>query len=791
MTGLRIPVATCRLQFNRDFTFRDAVALVPYLQRLGITDIYASPIFKARRGSQHGYDVTDPTRLNPELGTAGDFEALAGELRRRGMGLLLDIVPNHLAASDENPWWRDLVQKGADSPFARFFDTDWLRFGGRGGEMAGYRRFFDIGELVGVRVEDEEVLEKTHSLAFRLLDEGKVTGLRIDHIDGLYDPLEYLQRLQRRLSPRVGEGKGGGFYIVVEKILSGDEAIPESWPVSGTTGYEFAARLNAFFVEGEGIKAIGRTYAGLIDSHQDFGALAYGKQAQVMRQLFPEETKALGNYLAHLAREGGASSISPNDAAEALVAVTAGLPVYRTYTRDLEVNPTDRKYVEKAFGEAVKHHAAPGAALDFLKKVLRLDFSRNAAPDYKQDCLEFVRRWQQLTGAVMAKGFEDTALYNYHRLVSLNEVGGDPSSNGISMEDFHRWNLARMERWPHTLNATSTHDTKRSEDVRARISVLSEIPGEWERHLKKWMSQNRSKKRTGKGQPVPEPNTEVLLYQTLLGAWPLLPEEVSDFKGRLKAYLIKATREAKAINSWLDINKDYEDGLLGFIDAILDDPGDNEFLGDFLEFQGKIAYYGALNSLSQVLLKIASPGVPDFYRGTELWDFSLVDPDNRRPVDSTRRRELLDGLIREESRGKPALVDDLLAAWRDGRIKLYLTYTALKARRDFAEVFREGDYLPLYAGGERREQVCAFARRYRGKWVLAAAPRFFTKPGDVNTRPVGEKAWGKEALLLPDDSPRTYHNVLTGEAVEVGPREKVITLGELFRRLPWALLVSR
>ncbi|HJX13727.1 MAG TPA: malto-oligosyltrehalose synthase, partial [Dehalococcoidales bacterium] len=699
MSVLRIPVATCRLQFNRDFTFRDALEVVPYLQRLGISDIYASPVFKARRGSQHGYDVTDPTRLNPELGTAGYFEALAGELKKRGMGLLLDIVPNHLAASDENPWWRDVLQKGADSPFARFFDTDWLRFGGRGGEKAGYRRFFDIGELVGARVEDEEVLSETHSLAFRLVDEGKVTGLRIDHVDGLFDPQEYLQRLQRRLSD---------FYIVVEKILSGNESLPESWPVMGTTGYEFAARLNAFFVEGEGIRAIGRTYAGLIGSRQEFGALVYEKQAQVMRQLFPEETKALGNYLAHLARqEGSAQDISPQEAARALVAVTAGLPVYRTYARALEVNPNDKKYLKMAFAVVKKHNAVPLAALEFLKKVLLLDFSRNAAPDHRQDCLEFVRRWQQLTGAVMAKGYEDTALYNYHRLVSLNEVGGDPSSNGISMEEFHGWNLARMARWPHTLNATSTHDTKRSEDVRARISVLSEIPGEWERHLKLWVKQNRSKKRTVKGQPVPEPNTEVLLYQTLLGAWPLSPAEVPGFKERLKAYMIKATREAKTINSWLDINKDYEDGLLGFIEDILDDSGDNRFLGDFLEFQGVIACNGALNSLSQVLLKIASPGVPDFYRGTELWDFSLVDPDNRRPVDFTKRRKLLDGLMRLESRGKPAPVDDLLAAWRDGRIKLYLTYTALKARRDLAEVFKDGDYLPLYAGGERREQVCA------------------------------------------------------------------------------------
>jgi len=775
---LRIPVATYRFQFNKNFRFMDASMLVPYLNRLGISDIYASPVLKAGKGSSHGYDVTDPTHLNPELGTGHDFDALVEELRQQRMGLLLDIVPNHMAASLENPWWRDVTEKGQDSPFAGFFDTDWLDFKGPG-ESTGHRRFFDIGDLIGIRVENPEVFEAAHSLILRLVSEGKITGLRIDHIDGLYDPLEYLQRLQQRISPST---KSPGFYLVVEKILSGDETLPEAWPVFGTTGYEFTNKLNVLFVDSDGIRVINDIYSRVTRSGKPFNDLVYEKKKQVMNELFPDEIEALGRYLAHLS-----GHLTPEETSRGLIEATACLTVYRTYIRAFGIASQDRMYLESAFQKARRHSTASTQALDFLKKVLLLDFPADLSPEEKAEWMNFVRRWQQLTGAVMAKGFEDTALYSYHLLTSLNEVGGNPDTPGLSLDDFHKWNLNRMKHWPFTLNTTSTHDTKRSEDVRARINVLSEIPDEWEEHLVRWRGWNGVHKRKLDRLPVPDPNTEILLYQTLIGAWPLSIEEIPLFKERLKAYMIKAVREAKNITSWIKINQEYEDCILSFIDAILQDSADNDFLSDFLKFQKKIAYYGALNSLSQVLLKITSPGVPDFYQGTELWDFSLVDPDNRRPVDFKKRQRLLDIMIQKEANGKPPRIGEMLTSCENGCIKLYVTYKALNARRTNHELFQKGEYIPSRVEGKRQELVCAFLRRYEGKWALTAVPRFFTKLTGLNVLPIGKRVWKDDCILLPEDAPRNWLNILTGETASCG---KSMALAELFKKFPVAMLIS-
>ncbi|MFC2073000.1 malto-oligosyltrehalose synthase, partial [Chloroflexota bacterium] len=418
-----------------------------------------------------------------------------------------------------------------------------------------------------------------------------------------------------------------------------------------------------------------------------------------------------------------------------------------------------------------------------LQRVLMLDFPASLNQEDKNEWLRFVMRWQQFTGAVMAKGFEDTALYNFHRLVSLNEVGGEPDSIGLSIEEFHKWNQARATYWPHTLNATSTHDTKRSEDVRARISVLSEIPDEWQERLRQWQEWNHEKK-ASPGE-LPELNTEILLYQTLIGAWPLHQREVPEFKERLKAYMIKAAREAKAVTNWLNMNLEYEEALLGFIDAILEEAPDNRFLDDFLPFQTKIAYYGALNSISQVLLKITLPGVPDFYQGMELWDFSLVDPDNRRPVDFIKRKRLLDRLTQKEAAGEALPIGEMLSSWQDGRIKLYATYKALNARRIYQEVFQKGDYLPLKIAGERQDNICAFARRYRREWVLVAVPRFFTQLSEAGVLPIGKQVWQEDRIILPKDALGNCFNVFTGETVCVGGD---IALAELFHKLPVALL---
>jgi (1->4)-alpha-D-glucan 1-alpha-D-glucosylmutase len=570
----------------------------------------------------------------------------------------------------------------------------------------------------------------------------------------------------------------------VEKILSGGETLPPGWPVSGTTGYDFAARLNELFVDGRGLDAINRAYRNVTGRRHDFGEVVYRKKRQVMRELFHREIKALGDYLAHLSAKAGAD-MPARDAAQALAVVTACLPVYRTYVRSGRVVRRDRRYLEKALGEAERRRPVPAKALRFLWRVLLLEFPAGFKTRQRGDWRLLVTRWQQLTGAVMAKGYEDTALYDYNRLVSLNDVGGDPASPGLSVKEFHQWAGAWGKRWPHTINATSTHDSKRSEDVRARISVLSEIPGEWSDHLHFWMDRNRAKKVAVNGRLMPDTNTEYLLYQTLLGAWPLSRGEAPEFRERLKTYLVKAAREAKTRTSWLKINEGYEGALTGFIDAILADDG---FLADFLPFQSRVAFFGAMNSLVQVLLKAALPGVPDFYQGNELWDFSLVDPDNRRPVDFTKRAEMLDGLRREEADDRGRLLDGLRTGWRDGRIKLYLTYRVLRARREDPELFREGDYVPIYAGGKSRERVVAFLRRHGESCVLAAAPRFFTGLSAAGDWPVGE-AWGNDRLVLPGGAPAEWRSIFTGERISAG-RSRQLYLRELFETLPVALLLS-
>jgi (1->4)-alpha-D-glucan 1-alpha-D-glucosylmutase len=777
MSGrLRIPAASYRLQFNKNFRFEDARSLAPYLSRLGISDVYASPIFQARAGSSHGYDVTDPTRLNPELGSEKDFDALVETLKQYDMGLLLDIVPNHMAASPENPWWRDVTENGRDSRFARFFDLNWLDFGEAKDTVKGYRRFFDIGDMAGVRVEDLQVFDAIHSYILQLIKEGKVTGLRIDHIDGLYDPLEYLRRLQQRIS---SADKNPGFYIVVEKILSGNETLPADWPVYGTTGYDFSKTLNNLFVDSDGIEKLNRMYFQAIGTYTSFHDLVYEKKKLVMEELFREEITGLGCYLARLS--GG---LNVDEAVRAVTELTACLPVYRTYIHNMEVSTADRAYVESAEKGAIERKPGIKAALDLLRRVLLLDLPPDLAPQSQNERLNFIMRWQQFTGAVMAKGFEDTALYNYNCLISFNEVGGSPDTPGLSAEDYHKWNLSRAKCWPHALNATSTHDTKRSEDVRARINVLSEIPDEWEEHLNKWREWNGHNKLKSGGLEYPEPNTELLLYQTLIGAWPLLAEEVTGFKERLKTYMIKAVREAKAATSWIKVNREYEDALLGFTDSIFENSTDNTFLHDFIRFQAKIAFYGALNSLSQVLLKITTPGVPDFYQGTELWDFSLVDPDNRRPIDFVKRQNLLNSMILE----KPT-VDEMLASWQDGRIKLYVTFKTLDCRREYSSLFQKGEYIPLRVAGKRQECVCTFARRYGNRWALIAVPRFFTKLSKPGEFPLGRTAWQDDSILLPRKSPQRWDNVFTHETIEIPATGKAMNLADVFRTFPLALLV--
>jgi (1->4)-alpha-D-glucan 1-alpha-D-glucosylmutase len=874
MTLLRVPLATYRIQFNAQFTFADARAIVPYLHDLGITEIYSSPILRARKGSMHGYDIVDPTALNPELGTDDDFTELSGALDAHGMGFVLDIVPNHMAASHENPWWMGLLEHGLESRYRYYFDVDWqnekivlpilgrpygealeaheitLDFDADGlfflyydkrlpvaprsygvvlreclaslpkegvgseihqlvqkevvitnslfiketlwrvhndspefrevwartlehfnkdvnaldrlldaqwyrlaywriaSETINYRRFFDVTDLVGLCIENPEVFEQRNKRIVDWIVERRVTGLRIDHIDGLREPVDYLTRLQLRLGDASTQEREQ-FYVVVEKILAHHEELPRSFACAGTTGYDFMDTANAVFVDPKGLAQIEAPFV--------FEDLVYERKKQVIRELFSGEMRSLGMHLGRLAEvDRNARDFAPSELMLALEEITACMPVYRTYI-DETVSEEDREVILRASAEARRRAKGVDERLfRFVELVLLLE-----PPDYiveqRQRWTKFVMRWQQFTPRVMAKGVEDTAFYNYHRLISLNEVGGEPGRGEFEpVAELHERNAAIARDWPHTMNATSTHDTKRSEDVRARISVLSEMPDWWGKQVKRWSKMNASRRVNG----IPDANTEQFVYQTLLGMWPLEESEEASVPDRLRAYFEKASREAKTHTSWLTPNAEYEKALQDFATGILEG---EEFRNSFRRFQRLIAYHGFLNALSQVVLKATSPGVPDFYQGTELWDFSLVDPDNRRPVDYAKRREVLASL-------KNASPFTLLRNWRDGQIKMYVTSRCLATRAKHADVFLNGAYGPL----EASEHVVAYTR---GDSILVAVPRLTTRLG--KEFPFEDSAWGDASLAVSG----AWRNVFTGEVLE----GETLAVKDVFASFPVAV----
>lgn len=917
---VRYPIATYRVQLHKDFTFRQARSLFPFLERIGISDLYASPVFRARPGSTHGYDVIDPSHANPELGGDSEFESLAAELRERGMGLLLDIVPNHMAASSHNPWWMDVLESGIASAHAAVFDVEWdpawergdekiflpvlgspfgtvlengelsagiaedgfhidyyetrlpadpgtyhwifgersddwpqspgfqdlielmqrlpdrrtrvwegiearrreipeikarlwslysndetvrafidssLRAmnGAKGdpasfdrleafiGEQAyrlawwqvarermNYRRFFDVSELIGVRVENSEVFSATHAAILRWVEEGRVTGLRIDHVDGLFKPREYLERLSK-IERRP--------YIVVEKILIEDETLPDDWPIEGTSGYDFLGMVNGVFIDGANLPRLQDTYARFSGLSWTFEDAAYQQKRWIIRHLFRGEMFAMSLHLesiAELDRHG--RDLSPEELRKGLAEVTACLPVYRTYLENGAMPLRDRQYVEAAVAEARQRNGeVSGPVYDFLRRVLLCDFPRGLNDEGRDQWIRFVMRWQQLTGPITAKGVEDTTMYVFNRFVSMNEVGGQHSD--VSLERFHGFNIERHRRWPAAMNTISTHDTKRSADVRARLNVLSEIPDEWNRYLFRWARWNRDRKTVLNGRAIPDGNEEMLIYQTLIGAWPLHEDEAPEFIERVKQYLTKAAREAKVYSTWLKPDEEHEQALHRFAEEIMTPSPDNRFLPHFLEFQKKIAFFGALNSLSQTLLLIASPGIPDFYQNTTLWDLSLVDPDNRRAIELDRRLRLAEEI--DEWAG-PDAAQRLLREWPDGRVKLWLIYCALQFRRAHPELFIEGDYLPLEVTGKLRDCVIAFARRRGDESCIVVAPRFMTRVTSTGRMPLGPKVWGDTALAIPAGLEREWKHVITGRPL------RNLTLAEVLSEFPVALL---
>jgi (1->4)-alpha-D-glucan 1-alpha-D-glucosylmutase len=857
-----IPGSTYRLQLHAGFNLKDAVETIPYLAELGIDWLYCSPLSMSTPGSEHGYDVVDPTRIDPELGSEADLRRLVAELHAHGLGLLLDVVPNHMGTHEANTWWVDVLENGQASAYARFFDIDWKAGGGKlllpvlgndleevlaNGELVverdakrlwlryyehrfplrlpsavsgaegpltarggpdllefqayrlmrwsarkplNYRRFFEINELVGLRIEDPLVFETVHATLFEWIARGWVNGLRIDHPDGLRDPVTYLRALQHAATcaavqapaAEAERGENQKVYVVVEKILTGSERLREDWPVHGTTGYEQLNLIGGVFIQGDGARELERSYAQFSAQPTTYSELAYQSKKQVLKERFAVELNRIADQIVEILRLAGAvPAFDRPQVCSALLEVVASFPVYRTYVspKNENVSSEDREFVEQALSEAARRDPElPGALLAFIRSVLLLEAPLAREELGRAASLEAVVRFQQLTGPAAAKGIEDTAFYRYVPLACQNEVGGDPRAHDVSSSAFHAANLERVRSWPNALTATSTHDTKRSEDVRARIAALSELPVEWATAIQSYRQLNERHKSQVAGTLVPSLNDEYLLYQTLLGVWPGAEDATStEFRQRIQAYMSKAAREAKLETSWTEPNEAYEAGLTQFIRAVLDPTHSAEFLRQFATFVQPLIIAARWTSLAQIVLKIGVPGVPDFYQGTELWDLSLVDPDNRRPVDFKKRRALLKTL---EHLDGPA--ENLLAVQPDGAVKLLIVSRGLKLRRQRKALFVSGDYLPVEVEGRRAAHTVAFARVLGKTACVFASGRFFVKLGDE----VSGQVWSETRLELPAGLPRgSYRDVVTHQVHDF---TEAPALSNVFSRLPCGML---
>jgi (1->4)-alpha-D-glucan 1-alpha-D-glucosylmutase len=978
----RRPASTYRLQLHEGFGFADAARVVPYLDALGVTDLYLSPILAAAPGSSHGYDVVDHARISAELGGAEGFRALSDGCAARGMGILLDFVPNHMGVGPQNRWWVDVLENGPSSRWAQVFDVDWTplkaelghkvlvpvlgdqfgrvlergelvltrdggaftvryydhlfpvaprsvpillrhgldglrarlgaadahfqelesicvsleklaprtdtsseavadrarekevakrrlaalceasppvrefvdgnvrEFNGRpgdprsfdllqrlldgqayrlafwrvAGEEINYRRFFDVNGLAAIRMEDDFVFAEAHRVVLGLLREGRAHGLRIDHPDGLYDPAGYFRRLQaaylverarlaagrrgrtldagteglllQRLEAALADGRlpRRALYVVVEKIVIAPEKLPEHWDVDGTTGYEFLALVNGLFVD----PAAERTFDGIWaraqgSVRQEYRDVVAAKKRLVMSSSMAGEINVLAHRLNHISETNRRTrDFTLNQLTRALVEFVALFPVYRTYVSPAgEVDERDRSVVEQTIARARRRSPVVDPSIyDFLRDVVLQRHPEGLSDPEKAEWLEFTLKLQQVTGPVTAKAVEDTAFYAHARLVSLNEVGSSPDRFGDPPAQVHAVLAERGERFPCSLSATSTHDTKRSEDVRVRIDALTEMPGEWRTAVARWSRRNARWRGGDEDHPAPDRRDELLVYQTLVGAFPdegLAPGTPAHaaFVGRIQAYLVKALREAKVHTSWTNPHEEYEAGVRGFVEGVLSSP---EALADLAAVAGRAARAGRLSGLAQVALKCAAPGVPDVYQGCELWDLSLVDPDNRRPVDFALRARSLEGLDAELRRGpdaRGALARALSSpdGLVSGRAKLLLLRVALHLRRAVPALFRAGDYRPLEADGPLASHVFAFARAVPGRALVCAVPRLVLALLEAGG---GRVRW-EGRLALPPGLPGRWIDAVTGAARELAPG---IELAELFSDFPVALLVS-
>jgi (1->4)-alpha-D-glucan 1-alpha-D-glucosylmutase len=956
--------ATYRLQLHKEFTFDDARELVPYLDRLGVTHVYSSPILTARPGSTHGYDVADPTTANPELGGEEARAKWARAIADAGLGLLLDIVPNHMGTGSANPFWEDVLTHGAASRYGRWFDIRWssaaqplrgrvllpvlgdklprvierneltvalhdgrlrlhyfendfpldpatwpvvlerasgtrggagersaprpadierlreitdalkrlprrnaahaevrsaaaaeavgeletllrrspalrrriesiaekfgrgakghermralveaqayrLAFWRRAARLINYRRFFDINELVALRMERDEVFGGVHDRILEWVEKGEVHGLRVDHIDGLLDPLGYLERLRREASARSGKTPAGdAFPILVEKILTPGERLREEWPVQGTTGYEFLNDLESVFIDAAGVAAITSFYHSLRPGTRrepidDFEEVAMRGKVRILTGSLAPDVRGLAAMLLPIAkrdprmRASGAARLT-----KALTEWLACFPVYRTYidTRKPVPDAADREVVERVVSRATERGRIAPHVIAFLRDVML-----KPAEGDREERLRFVAKLQQTSGPATAKGVEDTALYQYVPLVSLNEVGGDPARPlDDAVRLFHEGNAERARAWPRNLLCTNTHDTKRSADVRARLDVLAETPDLWTAAVTRWRSMNARHRRRVDGREAPDPNSEYLLYQTLLGIWPLdaakrgaVPNgaAVGKLRERVEEYMLKAVKEAKLHSSWTDPNEEYEDALKGFIAGILptSGPAKSPFLRDLAAVASRAGWSGLWNSLSRIVLHLTAPGVPDLYRGDELWNFTLVDPDNRRPVDFERRSALLAEISERyeaSAASRSTLLGEVIANPEDDRMKLLVTWRSLQARRERLELFTEGSYEPLEVVGDRARHVVAFARRLGDQASITIASRLTYALSGIDRPPVGADVWGHTHVVIPARLGARWRCAIAGEEIRGEERGEavVLELSAALNQLPVAVL---
>ena len=925
------PRATARLQFHAGFTLDDAVPLISYFRDLGISHLYASPLLKARPGSTHGYDIVDPNRINPELGGEEALDRLVAALRAAGMGLILDIVPNHMGVGGaDNGWWLDVLEWGRRSPFAEFFDIDWdppdpllrdrmlapflgapygtvlesgdltLKFEPESGKFfvhyfehrfpiapssyagilhtasdpgleglarifsgvadpgpaeaaraaAGvalnvlrdhaatregaraidaaiaahdpgteegsqrlhalleeqhyrlawwraatdeinWRRFFDVTSLGGLQVERPRVFDATHELILRLFAEGKIDGVRVDHVDGLADPRAYCRKLRRCLqamaAKRPPDAPQGEALLLIEKILAPHERLRGDWMVDGTTGYDFMDEVAGLLHDPEGEAPLTALWTTMTGRSGEFGEEAREARRQILRENLSSELNGTAALLHRLAGQDlSTRDFTLTAIRRALTEVLVHFPVYRLYVSAAGRDEVDGRTLAWAMAGARRTvRATERPLLDLIDQWLGGESPRNLPLAQRRLRLRAAQRFQQLSAPVAAKSVEDTAFYRYGRLISRNEVGSEPSHFSETPAAFHADCRDRAQRFPRAMLTTATHDHKRGEDVRARLAVISERPGEWEQALGRWTRLNAGLKREVDGLLAPDAVDELMLYQTLVGAWPLdlaAGDEagVAAFVERVLAWQEKALREGKRRSEWAVPNEAYEAACRDFVHAILAPGRASRMQEEFAAFAKRLSPAMALNSLAQTLLRCATPGIPDLYQGTEFWDLSLVDPDNRRPVDfDARRAALSDG----------AGPDTLLPHWHDGRVKQAVIHRILSLRTRHPALFAQGDYLPLEVEGEHAEKVFAFARRHGDLVAVGVVTRLAY--GLIGETPlVPADAWGDTALVLPPSLSTTeLHDVLTGENRPLSGRS--VPVATLLDCLPVALLGPR